>query len=363
VAEQQDPADAKQGLQVRNTIENVPKPDDQMFPPCLASVVTHLGRETTSFYLSATSGAAFSLVWHVGRWEGVHRETMLMTADPLDPFKRALASVGYDADFVFNGAWNWEDELIPPSVRDAYMADMMVTDKAIFRERIMASIDGGVPAIALGVVGEAFIIAGYDDSGDVLIGVEPTGRYFRRAGWFEDLVGIIVLGNSADVDIASTYRQTLEVIPRIVRTTEVHQSYTGQRAYEAYIEHMLDDSLFPADDMDKLGMERGNHYEAMTMLARRGAGAEFLRGVAAHPAFGAAKQQLLDAAEAFQQVNYRMGAWWKVVGPIWNDGDEVQIRATADPDMRRKFVIHIRAAQRKELEGVEHIERALAELH
>ncbi len=361
MTEQQGPTE--QVPQVSNVIENLPMAAEYDFFPfkrCLRSVMAHLGRETSMGYLAATSGSAFGLVWHTGRWEGAHADIMFLAEDPLEPFRRALASVGYDAEFLLNGTQDWDDHLLPASVREAYLADLMVTGKNIFRDRIVASIDRGVPVIALGIVEEACIITGYDDSGAVLIGVEPLEQVdFRTSEWFEKLVGIIVPGDESEVDQARIYRRTLEWIPRLFRTPMIRQSYTGQKVYDLYLERLLDDSAFPADDMSTLEIQRGNHYECMTMIAARGAGGAFLQEMAEHPGFAAAKRQLLDAGDAYVAVYNEMPAWWDIVGAIWNDRGDAQARATADPEVRRKWVTHVRTSQRKELEAVEHVEHAL----
>ncbi len=353
------------------------------YPSCLKSVLRHLGNDASYHYLLATSGAAFRLVWHASRWEGGNVDIIFMAEDPLAPFKRAVQAAGYGAEIILNSAGAWGDGL--PS-RQAYFGNLMEGEEAVFRRKIVASIDAGVPVIVLGVVGppEACIVTGYDNAGDVLIGwsmfqehldpehdigegdmnapvgIEESG-YFRQNDWHGKLRGVIVLGEKTEVDLTAIYRSTLEWIPTVIKTSRAHEFYTGQGAYDAYIEKMSDDSEFPADDLATVAERKMVHYDAMTMISERGGGAAFLRDVAAHAGFVAAREEITKAADAFEDAAAQMRGWWDVAGKIWDD-EEAQIRATADPGIRRAFVPYIRKSKESDLEGAGYIERALEKL-
>ena len=86
-----------------------------------------------------------------------------------------------------------------------------------------------------------------------------------------------------------------------------------------------------------------------------------LNDVANHPDFRLAKPEIDRAADVFQEIVKQMEAWWKVAGRIWDD-EEAQIKATADPEVRRAFVPYIRTAKEKDLEGAELISQALEKL-
>jgi hypothetical protein len=378
----------------RRVIDNVPKVafapihDGQYeftpFPSCLKSVTAHLGVDHAYHYLLGASGAAFRLVWHTERWEGGNVDIIFMAEDPLEPFRRALRAAGFEAEIIFNSAWQWDNGIWES--RREYLADVMTGDASVFENKIIASIDRGVPVIAFGVVGppEACIITGYDDAGKVLIGwsmfqehldplhdiaeggqegpsgTEPSG-YFRQSDWLSKLKGMIVLGERREVDVADTYRRALAWIPTIVKHRRCHEFHTGQAAYDAYIAKMLDDDEYPAGDMVTLSERRMVHYDAMTMISERGNGALFVRDIAAHPDFAGVRATLEAAADAFAEANTQMAAWWQVAGQIWSDED-LQVKATGDPRIRRAFVPHIRRAKEKDLEAADFIERALAEL-
>lgn len=383
----------------RNVLEGVPKVafapihegkfEFTPFPSCLKSVCGFLGRALPYHYLLGASGAAYRLVWHSKRWEGGNVDIVFMADDPFEPHRRALAAAGMGGTILINESYAWGFAGDRDTARKPYLEPMYRSDESEYRLRIVESIDNGVPVIAFGVVGppEASIIAGYDDSGETLIGwsmfqehLDPThdltlddedemhppsgieeNGYFRRDDWFHRTHAILVPDPEPDADRDVIYRSTLEWIPKIIRGPAVYEYHTGLAAYDAYIEKLSDDSEFPADDMKALALRKMVHYDAMTMIAERDAGGDFLRDVAESPAFVAAREELNTAADACKAANAEMGAWWKIVGNIWDD-EEAQIKAVANPDVRRQFVSNIQTACDKDAETANLIEKALLRL-
>jgi hypothetical protein len=388
------------GMETRRVLEGVPKiafapiHDGKFeftpFPSALKAVLKYLGSDFIYPYLLATSGGAFRLVWHSERWEGGSVDIVFMDENPVKPFQRALESTGFGYEILLPGRFSGHFEPSTLPQRNAFLADLYEENEEVYHRKIIESIDGGKPLIALGVVGppEACIITGYDEGGDVLLGwsmfqehldpshditpddddsmnppagIEASG-YFRQTDWFRQLYGLIVLKGNVEVDRADVYRETLAWVPGIVKTPRVHEYYTGLRAYDAYIEKMREDSAFPAGDMATLSERKMVHYDAMTMIAERGGGAEFLKEVAEHPGFEKCRNELLKAAKAFSVSAAQMEAWWKIVGPIWDD-EEAQIKATADREVRRKFIPTIEKSRDKDRQAAEHIENALEALN
>jgi hypothetical protein len=383
-------------MKTRNVIENVPKVafapihdgkwEFTPFPSCLKAVLGSMKESYPYHYLLATSGAAFRLLWHSKKWEGGNVDIVFMTEDPLEPFRRALGAAGRNFEILLNGTDHWNEPSLPAAVRQRYLAESFV-DEAVIRTKLIDSIDKGRPVVGLGVVGppEACIITGYDDGGDVLVGwsmfqehmnpehdikdddmcapvgVEESG-YFRQTDWFSKLAGAIILGEKAPYDESVIYHDTLELIPRIIKTPMVNEFYSGQRAYEEYIAKMLSDDEFDTDDMGVLSEKKLVHYDAMTMISERGGGAQFLQDAADRPELEPAASLLRRAAEAFKLSASQMEGWWKVVGQIWAD-EVAQVRATADAAMRRAFVPYIQKSKEKDLEAAELIEEALERLH
>lgn len=210
----------------------------------------------------------------------------------------------------------------------------MGTDEETFGAKIIESVDSGKPVIAFGVVGppEAVIITGYDDGGEILIGwsmfqehLDPShdisvgdedgmnppagfeeSGYFRQTDWMKRLMGMIVLKEKTEVDLADVYRDTLAWIPAIIQSPTAHEYYTGIRAYDEYANKMSQDDEFTAADMSALSERKMVHYDAMTMIAERGGGAEFVREAAGHAAFAGVRDDLNQAADAFAKAAEQM---------------------------------------------------------
>ncbi|MBT3272525.1 MAG: hypothetical protein HN368_05180 [Spirochaetales bacterium] len=357
------------------------------FPSCLKSVLSFLGDEYPYHYLLSTCGGAFRLLWHSTRWEGGNVDIIFLDEDPLKPFRKALESTGYSYEMIFNRNLQWDSAVMDITARDTYLADVLSDDREHFRKSIVRSIEAGKPVIAFGVVGppEASIITGYDEGGDVLIGWSmfqehmdpvhdidgddmngPAGYeengYFRQIDWFDKLTGIIVLGEKGEVDTQAIYQDTLEWIPKIIRTPMVHEFHAGLKAYDTYIEKMSDTEGFPTKDRTALAERKLVHYDAMTMIAERESGAQFLADIAENPDFQSAKDDLLKASEALSDANKQMHGWWEVVGQIWDD-EEAQVKAVGDPAVRLKFIPYIEKARDKDREAAEFIESVLEVLN
>jgi hypothetical protein len=356
------------------------------FPSCLKSVCGFLGRKLPYHYLLGASGAAFRLVWHSKRWEGGNVDIVFMAQDPFEPHRRALAAAGARGDILLNASAAWDFDRAHEA-RKRYLEPLFGAEESRFRSRIIASIDRGIPVIAFGVVGppEASIITGYDDGGDTLIGWSmfqdhldpthdlsvgdademnpPTGMeesgYFRRSDWFRSTHGILTFELGPEADRDAVYRSALRWIPAIIRGPAVYEFHTGLAAYDAYLEKLADDAEYPAGNMEVLAERKMVHYDAMTMIAERDAGSRFLSDVAGSSGFAPARKALEAAAESCKAANAEMGAWWKIVGKIWND-EEAQIRAVGDPEIRRRWIPHVQAARRKDEETLGHIEEALS---
>ena len=321
------------------------------FPSCLKSVTSYLGAQFDYPYLLSATGAAFRLLWHPGKWFGGNVDIVFLDPDPIAPFKRGLAAAGWSGSILINSTRTWDIDQSFKEERNKHLAPYSSSDETLFREKIVASIDSGRPVIALGVVGppEASIITGYDSSGEVLIGWSmfqehlnpehdispeddselnpPIGfeenGYFRRDDWFRRTNGIIVLEESTKVDPKTIYRSTLEWVPKIILTPSVYEFASGLSAYDCYIEKLLDDSQYSEDDLETLSLRKMIHYDAMTMIAERSGASKFAADAAA--LFAEAQIGLEMASAAFARAAVEMEAWWKIVGPIYQD--EVTVKS------------------------------------
>ena len=140
-----------------------------------------------SFFVGVTGEAAY-LSWKEG-WHGDNVAAFYMSDDPAAPERWAYRAAGY--------GYSWVEK---QEGRD---------NEALFRQRIIESIQRNHPVIGYGIVGppEPAIITGYDDNGDILIGwsffqgipefntgveLEPSG-YFRKRDWFKDTHSLLII--------------------------------------------------------------------------------------------------------------------------------------------------------------------------
>jgi hypothetical protein len=307
------------------------------------------------------TAAAFRMVWRPHAWEGGNVDIVFMEDDPLEPFRRGFAAVGLRARIMVNES---VCHLVRDPARRAYLDAHLVRDETPFREAIIERIDAGVPLIALGVVGppEASIITGYRDDADTLVGWSmfqshldpvhnlpryPEDRYFARAGWFAETHALFVPTVEDPPTLESVYCSSLAVISRTLSRNRVHGFVTGLAAFDAYLDMFLDDSEFAGRSQDELAVRKMAHYDAMTMIAERAPGAEFLRTIdeALCDELREGQERAIEtAADACEDAAREMHAWWEIVGPIGHD-EEAQIAATVDPTVRRRFAENIRKAR------------------
>ena len=275
-------------------------PEDIILPSVMRAILEFLGEEQfgckhclaqnpgckvlcTYAFLVGVSGAASFLSWKEG-WHGDNVAPFYMSADPEAPERRIFKAIGYEYEWVEKGQGNGQ--------MDA---------RALFRQRVVDSIQRGMPVLAYGVIGppEASIIAGYDEGGDVLIGWsffqdenterEPSG-YFRKRDWFEDTLCLLVIGEKREMpSLKDTYRDALQWVLQVTRTPRVRPEpdapewyqyrRNGLAAYEVWAEHLLRDEEWPADE-GTLRAHHQIHNEAVGTLAEaRWYGSVFLAQV------------------------------------------------------------------------------------
>jgi hypothetical protein len=268
------------------------------FPSCLRACLEYLGddlgyreftwqgstwrQSLTYVYLMGTTGAAFRLAWRPG-WHMDNVEIMYMSDEPSAPFDRAFEAIGYDYEF-----------LVPEQGRD---------NERYWRARIIESIrDRGCPVLGFGVVGppECCLITGYDEGGDVLIGLsffqvfpefsadlefEPSG-YFRKRDWFKDTQSPLVIGEKIErPPLGEVYRMALHWALQVVRTPQTTiyggTRHNGLAAYTAWADHLAQDDEFPTGDLGALQERYLVHNDAVGLVAEgRMYGACFLRQMA-----------------------------------------------------------------------------------
>jgi hypothetical protein len=366
-------------------------PEDIILPSVMRAILEFLGEADygckhclgqnpdckilcTYAFLVGVSGAASFLSWKEG-WHGDNPALSYMSDDPHAPEHHIFEAIGYAYEDVSK-----------EQGRD---------NEALFRRRIVESIQRGMPVLGYGLVGppEPAIITGYDEGGDVLLGWsffqgfpdfsasvefelaeegQPTG-YFRKRDWFEDTHGLLVIGEKREKPpLDETCRRALEWMVAVTRTPMVrpeadvpegyHNRHNGLAAYDAWVEHLLRDEEFPAGDEAALRAHHRVHDDAVgTVAEARWYGAVFLaqlvEGFAAGPQKRGTQGDILHAAACYAAEHDLMWEVWELAGGI---GNPEAYRKLADPAIRRAMADVILQARREDAQAAEHVERALA---
>jgi RNA polymerase sigma-70 factor (ECF subfamily) len=316
-----------------------------LFAGCMASIMEYLGDPVGYDLLMGVSGGAWYLLWE---WSPDNVDLLILGEEPV---RRTFAALGYNHEVVLGRP---ED----PSAG------------AGWRERIAASVRGGRPAIAMGVVGppECCVVAGYDRRGEVLVGHsyfhDGSRGYFRKGDWYDECHGVILVGDKGEAPPRQQVLQdALEYAIRLGRSRELAvrpagreplQRTSGLAAYEAWADAMLDDSRFPKGDPEALEFARMVHEDALCVLMGRRAGAGFLRSMAeVEPA---ARDHLLAAAEACEAE-----ADLLTDKACCASGSQSQrARRLADRAYREETAALIRRAGARHSEALDHMGAALA---
>ncbi len=379
----------------RAVLENVPRvhfyeggkrcPEDIIIPSVVRAILEYLGDEDygckhcpargqackvhcTYAFLVGVSGAAAFLSWKEG-WHGDNVALFYMDADPGAVQDHIFAAIGY--------------------AHEAVMKEEGRDNEAVFRQRIIESIDRGVPALAYGVIGppEPSIITGYDEGGDVLIGwnffqnfpdfnagveFEDSGS-FRKHDWFNHTENLLIIGEKLPTkpSLPEVSRDALRWLIKVARTPMVRPEpdapewyqnrHNGLAAYDAWANHLLRDAEWPADDEATLRAHHQVHNDVIgTVAEARWYGSVFLAEIAEHFVAWSnhlgTTEHVLHAAACYAAEHDLMWTLWDLAGGI--DNPEA-FRAMADPAKRRAMADIVRRAQAEDVKAVDHFEQAL----
>ncbi|UCH94399.1 MAG: RNA polymerase sigma factor [Candidatus Aminicenantes bacterium] len=345
-------------------------PESFPFPSCLRACLEYLGHDmgykkinvhgrdwrldSTYVYLMGTTGSSFKLTWKPG-WHLDNPLISHMSADPFEPFKRGLASVGYEYEIIHKEAG-----------RD---------NESYFRKRIIESIsEFGRPVIANGVVGPPVdcLITGFDQGGEVLIGwsffqkakefnvdveFEANGC-FRKPNWFNDTHRLIILGEKKQApQLENVYRESLHRALTVIRTPKVNDRHNGLAAYQAWSEAIRQDNEFIGKKVKELVHRYHVHQDAVGSIAEgRWYGFQFLKKVIEDITVPGS---LSEAAQCYDDQHSLM---WKVWGLVGGPGaSSKKAKLFADAEIREKTARLILEAREKEQKAADIIEQTLKE--
>lgn len=379
----------------RKVLEGVPRvhfyeggkrcPEDIIIPSVVRAVLEYLGDEhygckycpgrgqaceihCTYAFLVGVSGAAAFLSWKEG-WHGDNVALFYMDADAGSVERRIFEAIGY--------------------AYEAVMKEESRDNEAVFRQRIIESIDRDMPALAYGVIGppEPSIITGYDEGGEVLIGwnffqsspdfnagveFEASG-YFRKRDWFKDTANLLIIGEKLPTkpSLPEVSRDALRWLVKVARTPMVRSApdspewyrhrHNGLAAYDAWADHLLRDAEWPADEEATLRARHQIHNDAVgTVAEARWYGsvwlAEIVEHFAARPNHRGASEHVLHAAACYAAEHDLMWKVWDLAGGISNPE---AFRAMADSAKRRAMAEIVRQARDEDAQALDHLEQAL----
>ena len=376
-------------LPARLMLEGVPRvgfypkqstsgPEDHCLPSCIRSCLEYLGDDIyeqwfpepdwhgVHVYVTVTSGMAFELLWAPRPWgKSPWWDVTAFAPDPLEPIRRAFASVGYGHEIILRSEF----------ARGLGLEAGVSDDEALYRRRIMESIGQGRPVIALGVVARpgVGIVTGYDEGGDVLIGwsffqddpaqgggaeSEPSG-YYRKRNWFADTQGIILIGDKgARPPQRDAYREALLWGLRLMRTPEVRGNASGFAAYGAWAEDLVRHGDFAGLDTAGLGGRRSTSDDAGGHIAEARCWAmAWLDGAAGIVPEAAA--EMGAAGRCFGLIHDLVWRLWQTSG---GGTDEERAARFAAPEMREEMRRIVLLFRDNDAQAAAHLEQALLAL-
>jgi hypothetical protein len=357
-------------------------PEDIVLPSCLRAILEFLGEKDfgckhclaqnpdckifcSYAFLVGVSGAGAYLSWKDG-WHEDNSAVAFMSRDPITAERRAFEAIGYAYEVIEKEAG-----------RD---------NEALFRQRILDSLQQGLPVLAYGVIGppEPCIVSGYDEHDEALIGwnffqnepslgggleFEPSGE-FRKRGWFQDTLRLIVIQRRAERPaLKDSYIRAFDWMLEVTRVPLVwpgadapegyRQRHNGLAAYSAWAAHLLRDEDFPAGDEEVLRQHFRVHDFTIGSLAEaRWYGSQFLIE-AANPDFNpplSLAEDLYHAAALYAAEHDLMWKLWDLGGGIGNPDGYLKFM---DPAVRRQMIPIILEARDKDAQAAEYIAMAL----
>ena len=306
--------------------------------------------DPTYVRLEAACGAAFRLSWGDG-WQLDNPELAYIADDPGEPHTRAFAAVGRSFEFVHG---------------------QLPDREAVFRARVRASLEAGIPVIAFGLVGppEASLITGLDEDDEVAIGwscfqgmepwsaeveLEPSGE-LRRRGWVAAVEALAVLGErTAPPTEVALARSTIEFALRVARRPWIAwaRRHNGHAAFEAWATALADEAdwatLGPDPAPEALLARYEAHDDAVGITAEtRWYAARWCELTAERlPAMAA---PLREAGARYDAMHDRMWRAWEIVGGPPRTLEHA--RALADPRARSELVALIRETRADDVAAV-----------
>jgi hypothetical protein len=314
--------------------------------------------------LLALSGAGNRLSWRPGVWNGGNVDILACEEPPTAPHLRVLAALGLTAKVRLckeiaglPGPYAAEEEA---------------------RAEIVASIDQGIPVIAMGIIGppECCVVHGYQEDGQILIGwnyfqgdegFDPE-QPFKKKSWFAGLAGYLLLehGDAAPSEKENALA-TFRAITSHASQGMVRGAYVGFAAWIAML-HQLEHDDFSACTLLLPGPGEGIweedvwnttlqgrffvYCDALCQIHERGVALPWYQRMADdHPEW---QKYLIPAIAAWKECSSYGGFLWKYVTM-----DPAGYEKFRDPAIRKILADEGLRSFEKDKEAIGYIEELL----
>lgn len=331
----------------------------------LYAALQALGENWSYADILAMSGAGNRLRWMPGTWDPGSVDIRQVEDPASEPLFRALKAVG------------WKGQVRAARTLDGMSAPMV--DGAYARREICASLEAGVPVLAMGILGppEFCVVFGHQNDGESLIGWNyfqgdegfKAEEPFIKSGWFEGLWGYLLLtGKTPLPSIRESGLAALKALARHARQGEVRGAKVGLAAWDAMLQQLEHDDFshctltfpngIPGEDALWQNSVQGRFFvycDALTQIYERHNALPFWRRLAG------------EAPEWADQLNAACEAWEACAqygGYLWNhlSMDEAGYEKFRDPAIRKILAEEGWRAKAKDVEAVEQIEELLKSL-
>jgi AraC-like DNA-binding protein len=241
----------------RKLISNIEKlwenhAENYMFPSCMRSVMGALSepKEMDFIFFAGVTGDLFTQIWIEPKWQ-YNDSYSNVCKDTLLPVQSAFNACGYSFEYIYK--------------------DDIVRTKRECIQKIVESIDKGLPVLTFGIVGPPVcsIICGYDENGEILIGwsqftdeqqhdiptdlVTSENYFSQRNGLDRSEALIFFKKKEKTADIAESCRKSVLSIPVLSSLSPYENMqrkvYFGNNAFDKWADSLMCGEYFQNEDM------------------------------------------------------------------------------------------------------------------
>lgn len=307
-------------------IEGIPKLDwstgkSNSFLAAVEAIAHHLGVGKDYVYIYGVSGAAFRLHFH--------KNWCPSSPDPTCGYnsgQQALEALGLE-------------------YRLEHIAKDDTVEHHRLRKEVMASIDQGMPVIAIDLIKipEWGIITGYQGSGEELV----CRTYFdRREGYdmAEKFPWVLYLidgkkHRSGDID---NYKKSFVIALENLTTPEYDEYASGLAAFDTWIEKLQTDDFSTMDDEKYTMVSTANAWTYERLIDDRDVAADYLERIAGE------LPQLTEKLQRLAELYHEESELLKPAEDVAVYEFNMKNRDDWSPKMREEAVSRLKKAQMKE---------------